>query len=105
VLLGYHYLAPKNFDINGTNVKAYSGSLIPIMAGLKYVSQNFTIGTSLGFTSYSNEVQASQIRLAFSPQLGYSGNKIEILGHYTNIFIPGFNFSTTGLKFFYKFKF
>lgn len=104
-LLGYQNLAPKNIDINGTTVKAYSGSLIPIMAGLKYVSQNISIGTSVGFTSYSSEYKASQIRLSFSPQLGYSGNKIEILGHYTNIFIPGFNFSTTGLKFLYKFKF
>lgn len=107
MLLGYQHLEPRNININGTNesVRAYSGSLIPIMAGLKYVSQNISIGTSFGFTSYKNDYSASQIRFSFSPQLGYSGNKIEILGHYTNIFIPGFSFSTAGLKFFYKFKF
>lgn len=106
VLLGYQKITPYNLPLTNVSIgRRFPGSIIPFMIGGRYVSNNISIGTSLGFASYIFANSTSRIRFMFSPQFGYSNRNVDILGHYTNVAIPGKSFSTIGLKFNYKFKF
>lgn len=97
--VGYQRFAGKTFNILGTSIKGDATSHVPILFGGRYKTNGFLIGAGMGYGSYGEGSSG----FTFSPQLGYSLEKLDIIGNYTSSSVGGLSLSYFGLKAHFKF--
>ncbi len=90
-----------NFSVK-SSVGSGSTGFIPFLVGGRYVSNGFTAGAGIGYGSFSGG-GASSGGFAYSPQIGYSFNNVQVLAHYTGVSASGGSNSFIGVKAFYNF--
>ena len=98
----------EGFLQTGYNSYSESGSswgVIPVLVGVNYKSGNFKPGLGIGYGRLSVSGGDGIGGFAFSPQLGYSLEKVDLVAHYTSISIEksSSNINILGLKVLYKF--
>ena len=98
----------EGFLHTGYNSYSESGSswgVIPVLVGVNYKSGNFKPGLGIGYGRLSVSGGDGIGGFAFSPQLGYSLEKVDLVAHYTSISIEksSSNINILGLKVLYKF--
>lgn len=97
--VGYQNFLPKTMSYLGTSVKGESTSHVPFLFGGRYVSNGFLIGAGLGYGTYGKGSSG----FTFSPQIGYSLDRIDIIGNYTSSSVGGASLAYFGVKAHYKF--
>ena len=75
---------------------------IPIMAGARFNVKGFFVGGGAGYGLWSGSGESTRGFL-YSPQIGYSFGKANILAHYTSTSVTGGSLSYFGVKFFRMF--
>jgi hypothetical protein len=88
----------------GGGIKTDGRSHIPLLLGVRYRTNGpffdgFLIGAGLGFGSFGKNSNGFN----FNPQLGYSFENIDLIGHYSTTSLPGGTLNFMGLKAYYKF--
>jgi len=96
---GYHYFTKKDIEYGGVTFEGESTGHVPFIFGGRYRSSNFVIGAGFGYSTFGEGASG----FTFSPQLGYSSDKVDVLGHYTSTSIDGSNLAYIGLKTHFKF--
>ena len=93
-------------SFSGKTIAGYSVSsvsLIPVLVGARYkVGSGVNAGLGIGYGSFSGSGSSSG-GFAFSPQVGYSISKIDIIANYTSVSVTGGSDAFFGLKVYYKF--
>jgi len=97
--VGYQSFLAKSINVFGTTIKGESTSHVPFIFGARYKTNGVLIGAGLGYATYGKGSSG----FTFSPQLGYSLEKIDIIGHFTSSSLGGASLSYFGIKSFYKF--
>lgn len=97
--VGYQNFLPKTMTVFGTSVKGESTSHVPFIFGGRYVTNGFLIGAGLGYATYGKGSSG----FTFSPQVGYSLEKIDIISNYTSSSVGGLSLGYFGVKAHYKF--
>lgn len=97
--VGYQRFAGKTFNILGMSIKGDATNHIPVLFGGRYKTNGFLIGAGLGYGSYGENSSG----FTFSPQIGYSLEKIDIIGNYTSSSLGGGSLSYFGIKTHFKF--
>lgn len=109
VQAGYQSFSGKTVSVFGIDLKYPSSSVIPVLVGAKYkIGGRVNVGAGIGYGSFSvsgvdGEKGTSTGGFAYSPQLGYSFSKIDVVANYTSFSITGGNLSFFGLKAYYNF--
>ncbi len=109
---------PEDYSSNELSVNLKL-NMVPILIGVNYKAGNFRPGFGIGYATISGSVGLSGSLasstdigvtnlgstggLAFSPQLGYNFNKIDIVAQYLSISVSGGNANGFGLKALYNF--
>jgi hypothetical protein len=94
---GFIQTGYNNYSANGG-----SWGVIPVLLGANYKAGNFKPGLGLGYGRL--QLNSGGIGgFAFSPQLGYSFDKFDLVGHYTSISINNGSINVFGLKALYNF--
>ena len=84
--------------------QAATATHIPVLAGVRYTSKsNFFIGLGLGFGFYNFGEGDKESGFAFSPHIGYSLDKFDLLMKYNNTTTSGLNANYIGISGAYKF--
>ncbi|GMV78353.1 MAG: hypothetical protein AMXMBFR79_14840 [Chitinophagaceae bacterium] len=104
------YHASENFDafaqlgFNNFSIKSSFGGgsqgLIPVLVGGRYVSGAFSAGAGIGFGSFT---KGGGSGFMYSPQVGYSFDKMQLILTYSGVSVTGGSFGFIGLKGFYNF--
>lgn len=80
-------------------IKSEAISHIPVLFGARYKTNGLLIGAGLGYGSWGKNSSGFN----FSPQVGYSMNNIDIIGHYSSTSVGGGSLAFMGIKAYYKF--
>ncbi|MBP9740920.1 MAG: hypothetical protein KBD28_09550 [Chitinophagaceae bacterium] len=105
------YEASTNFEgfaqvgyssFSGKGAGSGSVGFLPILVGGRYVSNGLSFGAGIGYGSFSGSGSSSG-GFAYSPQVGYSFGKSQLIGSYNGISTSGSTSSFIGFKFFYGF--
>lgn len=99
---GYTRFLGKTID---GGIKTDGRSHLPLLFGARYRTNGpffdgFLIGAAVGRGSFGKNSNGFN----FSPQLGYSFRKIDLIGHYSTTSLRGGTLNFMGLKAFYKFS-
>jgi hypothetical protein len=97
--VGYQRFAGKTFNVLGISVKGDATSHVPVLLGGRYKTNGILVGAGMGYGSYGEGSSG----FTFSPQLGYSLEKLDIIGNYTSSSVGGLSLSYFGVKAHYKF--
>jgi hypothetical protein len=97
--VGYQSFMAKTVNVFGTTIKGEPTSHIPFIFGARYHSNGLLVGAGLGYGTHGKGASG----FTFSPQLGYSMEKIDLVGHFTSSSIGGASLSYIGVKTYYKF--
>lgn len=107
---GYQSFAGKTVTVNvlgfTASTKSPSVSLIPVLVGARYKfseKDGFNAGLGIGYGSFSASGASSTGGFAYSPQVGYSISKFDIIANYTSVSVTGGSETFFGLKVYYKF--
>jgi len=95
----------EGFAQTGYNRYSNSGiswGVIPFLVGANYKAGSLKPGLGIGYGRWQTDGGGAG-GFAFSPQLGYSLEKIDLVGYYTNITIEEGSINVAGLKVLYKF--
>ena len=79
-----------------------SWGVIPFLVGANYKAGSLKPGLGLGYGRWQTDGGGAG-GFAFSPQLGYSLEKIDLVGYYTSIKIEEGSINLAGLKVLYNF--
>jgi hypothetical protein len=71
--------------------------------GANYKAGDFKPGIGMGYGRFQASGGNGIGGFAFSPQLGYSLEKVDLVAHYTSISLEGATFNIVGLKVLYNF--
>jgi len=97
----------EGFLQSGYNSYSESGStfgIIPVLVGANYKAGNFRPGIGIGYGSLSSGGSGKGSGgFSYSPQLGYSMEKVDLVAHYTAISIENSTCNIIGLKVLYNF--
>jgi hypothetical protein len=100
---GYSSFSGKSYDYGfGLAGKYPTISVVPILAGGRYVYNGLSFGAGLGYASYAATGNSAG-GFTYSPQIGYTIGKIQGIVNYTTTTKDGDKSSFLGLKVFYKF--
>ncbi len=83
--------------------KSPSVSNFNLTLGARTKINNLILGAGLGYSSFFNELLLDANGFNFSPQIGYSIKKIDIIGHWTNSYTKTGIFGFVGVKSYYHF--
>jgi|JI6StandDraft_1071083.scaffolds.fasta_scaffold22236_2 hypothetical protein len=98
---GFAQVGYSSFSIK-SSLGSGSTGFLPILVGGRYVSNGLSFGAGIGYGSFSGGGSSSG-GFAYSPQVGYSFGKSQLIGSYNGISTSGSTSSFIGVKFFYGF--
>ncbi|MBI5371481.1 MAG: hypothetical protein HZA79_05580 [Sphingobacteriales bacterium] len=96
---GYQSFLGKKIDYFGGTLKTESLNHVPVIVGARYKTGGFLVGGGIGFASWGKNASG----FAFSPQIGYSTEKIDVIGQFHSTLKDGSSLSYVGIKAYYKF--
>jgi hypothetical protein len=95
---GFLQTGYNSYSENGSSV-----GVIPVLVGANYKAGDFKPGIGMGYGRFQASGGNGIGGFAFSPQLGYSLEKVDLVAHYTSISLEGATFNIVGLKVLYNF--
>jgi hypothetical protein len=96
----------EGFIQTGYNLYSADGgswSVIPVLVGANYKAGSFKPGLGIGYSRLNYSGGLGIGGFSYSPQLGYSFDKFDIIGHYTSFSNNNFIVNVIGLKALYNF--
>ena len=96
--IGYQRFLPKSMNVYGTSIKTDGISHLPFIIGARYNANGILVGAGLGYSIFEKSSG-----FTFSPQVGYSLEKFDVIGHFTSASIAGASISYFGVKAHYFF--
>lgn len=84
--------------------KAPTATHIPVLGGIRYKSNDFFVGVGIGYGYYNfGTGDGSESGLSFSPNIGYSLSKVDIIAKYNSTTTSSVNANYIGIGGVYKF--
>jgi hypothetical protein len=77
--------------------------VIPVLVGANYKAGSLKPGLGIGYSKLNFSGGEGNGGFTFSPQLGYSFDKFDVIGHYTSFSINSTTVNVIGLKALYNF--
>jgi hypothetical protein len=93
--IGYQRFPGKTFFEPGVSIKTDVVSHFPILIGGRYKTKGFLLGAGMGYGNYRSKSSG----FTYSPQVGYSFEKIDIIANYTSILL-GEKFRVSSVSYF-----
>jgi hypothetical protein len=95
-LEGFVQTGYSSFSENGASL-----SNTPFLVGVNFQAGVFKPGLGIGYSNFSGG-GSSTGGFAFSPQIGYNIDKVDVVAHYTSTSLNNGSFNIIGLKVLYK---
>jgi hypothetical protein len=101
VQAGYTQFLAKSTTFGGISIDGVKTGSIPALIGARYHNSGFMVGVAIGYEKLTASGEGGGF--AYSPQLGYSFGKIDLIANYTGASISSSTFSYVGLKVIFNF--